>query len=81
MQTVELTKTGKSETRALRYILDAWEEALDDGVHADQLANAALFAALIELVATYGESAVITLTEGLTKRLESGEFTLQRTLQ
>jgi len=41
---------------ALRYILDAWEEALHDGI--EMLANAALFAALSDLIAVYGEDAV-----------------------
>ena len=42
---------------ALRYILDAWEEALHDGIEPEMLANAALFAALADLVAAYGEDA------------------------
>ena len=35
---------------ALRYILDAWEEALHDGIEPEMLANAALFAALADLI-------------------------------
>ncbi len=81
MQTATSISKKKSETKALRYILDAWEDALDDGIQSDQLANAALFAALTDLVAAYGESAVVKLTDGLAERLESGEFTLHRTLQ
>lgn len=81
MQTAASISQKKSETKALRYILDAWEDALDDGLNSDQVANAALFAALTDLVATYGESAVVKLTDGLATRLENGEFTLHRTLQ
>lgn len=81
MQTAASISEKKSETKALRYILDAWEDALDDGIHSDQLANAALFAALTDLVATYGEDAVVELTDGLAERLSAGEFTLHRTLQ
>jgi len=81
MQTAVSISGKKSETRALRYILDAWEDALEDGLQSDQLANAALFAALTDLVGAYGETAVVKLTDGLAKRLESGEFTLHRTLQ
>ena len=36
---------------ALRYILDAWEEALHDGIEPEMLANAALFAALLKHLA------------------------------
>ena len=47
---------------ALRYILDAWEEALHDGIEPEMLANAALFAALADLIASYGEDAVAKMT-------------------
>ena len=42
---------------ALRYILDAWEEALHDGIEPEMLANAALFASLADLIGVYGEDA------------------------
>ena len=61
---------------ALRYILDAWEEALHDGIEPEMLANAALFAALADLVASYGEDAVAKMTGGLSRRIQHGEFTL-----
>jgi hypothetical protein len=66
---------------ALRYILDAWEEALHDGIEPEMLANAALFAALADLVAAYGEDAVAKMTGGLSRRIQHGEFTLYRTPQ
>src|SRR5215475_14126004 len=66
---------------ALRYILDAWEEALHDGIEPEMLANAALFAALADLVAAYGEDAVAKMTTGLSRRIHHGEFTLRRTPQ
>ncbi len=66
---------------ALRYILDAWEEALHDGSEPEMLANAALFAALADLVAAYGEDAVANMTGGLSRRIQHGEFTLNRTPQ
>ncbi|MEO0618572.1 MAG: hypothetical protein AAFZ01_04765 [Pseudomonadota bacterium] len=81
MQTVASLCERKNESRALRYILDAWEEALDDGIPSDQLANAALFAALTDLVSSYGEESVRTLIDGLADRLDAGEFSLDRTLQ
>jgi hypothetical protein len=66
---------------ALRYILDAWEEALHDGIEPEMLANAALFAALADLIAVYGEDAVAKMTNGLSRRIHHGEFTLRRTSQ
>jgi hypothetical protein len=66
---------------ALRYILDAWEEALHDGIEPEMLANAALFAALADLIGVYGESAVAKMTAGLSRRINHGEFTLKRTSQ
>jgi hypothetical protein len=66
---------------ALRYILDAWEEALHDGLEPEMLANASLFAALSDLVTTYGEDAVAQMTDGLSERIQHGEFTLNRTTQ
>jgi len=66
---------------ALRYILDAWEEALHDGIEPEMLANAALFAALADLIGVYGEDAVAKMTGGLSRRIHHGEFTLRRTSQ
>ena len=66
---------------ALRYILDAWEEALHDGIEPEMLANAALFAALADLIGVYGEDAVAKMTNGLSRRIHHGEFTLKRTPQ
>jgi hypothetical protein len=69
------------ETAALRYILEAWNEALSEGIGPRAVANAALFAAVSELVETYGERAVVSMAEGLKARVERGEFTLKRPLQ
>ncbi|MBI1383705.1 MAG: hypothetical protein GC150_02160 [Rhizobiales bacterium] len=72
---------GRASDEALRFILEAWEMAIDEGLDADDLANAALFAALADLVAAYGEANVVRLAEGLARRIEQGEFTLSRVLQ
>lgn len=66
---------------ALRYILDAWEEALHDGIEPEMLANAALFAALADLIDVYGENAVAKMASGLSRRIHHGEFTLRRNPQ
>jgi len=61
---------------ALFYLTEAWAEALHDGVDGDCLAQASLFAALAELVGTYGEDAVATFVEGLPARVRNGEFSV-----
>ncbi len=61
---------------ALNYLNEAWAEALHDGIDGDCLAQASLFAALAELVGTYGEDAVATFAEGLASRVRTGEFSV-----
>jgi hypothetical protein len=61
---------------ALSYLNEAWAEARHDGVDGDCLAQASLFAALAELVGTYGEDAVAKFAEGLPARVRNGEFSL-----
>jgi hypothetical protein len=77
----ETTEEKARSQEALRYILDAWEEALHDGIEPEMLANAALFAALADLVESYGEDAVAKMTGGLSRRIQHGEFTLTRNPQ
>ena len=82
IQRVRETTDDKAQSQeALRYILDAWEEALHDGIEPEMLANAALFAALADLIASYGEDAVAKMTGGLSRRIQHGEFTLKRNTQ
>ena len=66
---------------ALRYILDAWEEAVYDGLDPDCIATAAIFAAMSDLIATYGEEPVAELAGRLPERIRAGEFTVNRTTQ
>ena len=66
---------------ALNLILAAWDEGTENGVAPEQMAYAALFTALTDLVSLYGEDAVIKLAKGLERRLEGGEFTLGRRMQ
>ena len=61
---------------ALTYLNEAWAEARHDGVDGDCLAQASLFAALAELVGTYGEDAVAKFVEGLPARVRNGEFSV-----
>lgn len=66
---------------ALRYILEAWEEAVYDGLDPDCIATAAIFAALSDMIATYGEEPVAAMCERLPARIRSGEFTVTKTKQ
>jgi len=75
------TLLAEQKQMALRYILDAWEEAVYDGVEPDLLVRAAMFAALSGMVATFGEDAVAKLTDGLSERILHGEFTVNRITQ
>jgi hypothetical protein len=61
---------------ALNYLNEAWAEARHEGVDGDCLAQASLFAALAELVGTYGEDAVAKFVEGLSARVRNGEFSI-----
>jgi hypothetical protein len=75
---LDAEKTENPNLYALDLILAAWDEGVDNGVTPQQMAYAAMFTALTDLVAIYGEAAVINLTKGLEKRLTQGEFTLSR---
>jgi len=66
---------------ALSYIIEAWEEAICDGLEPECLAGASLFAALTDLVSTYGEDAVSQMVKDLSNRIDQGEFTLNRVTQ
>ena len=76
----DLDLLGQDEKQAaLRFILDAWEEAIYEGLDPDCIATAAIFAALSDMIATYGEEPVAVLCERLPERIRNGEFTVQRT--
>ena len=66
---------------ALRYILDAWEEAIYEGLDPDAIATAAIFAALSDMIAIYGDEPVAVMCERLPERVRAGEFTLNKTKQ
>jgi hypothetical protein len=66
---------------ALSYLSDAWDEALGEKVDPDILANSALFLALSDLVAAYGEEAVAEFAKALPKRIEAFEFSVAVTVQ
>jgi hypothetical protein len=61
---------------ALEYVTEAFAEALLAGVDGDCFAHAALFSALQELVATYGEEPVAEFAGRLPQRIRDGEFSV-----
>ncbi len=71
-----LADSSDESLRALNYILEAWEEASDNGIRPQLVAYAAIYTALSDLVGTYGEEAVVKLVQGLGARVSAGEFTL-----
>lgn len=79
MQAFDLNDNEDTTFRALSLILNAWDEGTESGVTPEQMAYAALFAALSDLVTLHGEDAVIRLAQGLERRISQGEFTLGRT--
>ncbi len=76
-----LAESDDHSFKALGLILEAWDEGTELGVKSEQMAYAALFAALTDLVTQFGEEAVVELTRGLEKRVQTGEFTLGRVVQ
>ena len=81
MTTVTLTARDAVSDReqkqaALGYLHEAWAEAQLDGVDGDCMAQACLFSALSELIATYGEEATARFADGLAVRVRNGEFTV-----
>jgi predicted YcjX-like family ATPase len=71
----------KAKQAALRFILEAWEEAVYEGLDSDCIATAAIFAALSDMITTYGEEPVASMAERLPERIRSGEFTVAKTKQ
>lgn len=62
---------------ALNLILGAWDDALKQGVAPELLASTAIFAALTDMIDSYGADAVADFCAGLPARIRAGEFTMQ----
>jgi hypothetical protein len=71
------TPEREQKFAALGYLHEAWAEARLDGIEDDCMAQACLFAALAELVSTYGEAAAAQFANGLSDRIRNGEFSLE----
>ena len=70
----DLAEASADKRAALSYVVEAFVEAQLDGLDADCMAQAALFAAFQELVATYSEDATADFAQGLPERIRSGAF-------
>ena len=81
MQAFESVESVDARMRALHYILEAWEEGTGNGIAPEMMAYAALYTALTDLVASFGEDSVVSLVNGLVPRVQKGEFTVYRSRQ
>lgn len=66
---------------ALRHLAVAWVDAEDAGIDAEDVAHAAVYAALATLVNLYGEEEVARIFMDLPLRIVAGEFNLDRSVQ
>jgi hypothetical protein len=69
---------AEKKRAALAYLTAAWDEAIAEGIDSEILAHAALFAALSDLISTYGEEPVAELVGSLSDRIRRSEFTVSR---
>lgn len=72
----DLRQSSDTSLKALNIILDAWDLGAEDGVAPEIMAYAALYTALTDLVALFGEEAVAALTGNLVRKVEKGDFTM-----
>jgi hypothetical protein len=77
----ELPELSAIKQAALSYVTEAFAEAELDGLDADCMAQAALFAAFTELVTTYGEEAVAEYAATFADKIRSGTFSMMATLK
>jgi hypothetical protein len=81
MLAFESVESDDARMKALNYILEAWEEGTGSGIAPEMMAYAALYTALTDLVASFGEESVVSLVNGLVPRVQKGEFTVYRSRQ
>jgi hypothetical protein len=66
-----------ARSAALRYVSEAFAEAVLDGIDGEAFAEAAIGAAFRELVAVHGEERAAVIAETLSQRIRTGEFSAQ----
>ena len=62
---------------ALKLMLEAWDEAVAQGASPEMVASSAIFAALTDMIDTYGENTVADMVAEWPDRIRDGEFTLK----
>lgn len=65
-----------AKRRALELVLNAWDQALAEGVEPEVIASVAIYAALADMVDRFGAEAVAEFCATLPERARRGEFTL-----
>ncbi len=63
---------------ALELLLDAWDDAVNQGVAPELVASSAIFAALSDMIDMYGEEPVAEMASGLPERIRRGEFSMRQ---
>lgn len=76
MQLDDLRHSGDASLKALGLILDAWDAGTDSGVRPEMMAYAAIYTALTDLVALFGEDAVAALAGNLARKVAKGDFSM-----
>ncbi len=74
----EERRDTEAREAALNYVSEAFALAALDGIHGDALAEAALSAAMCELVAVRGEDGARRAAAHLADRVTAGEFSDSR---
>ena len=74
----EADARGAAVSTAMTYVGEAFELAALDGVEPQDLAEAALCAAMCELVAVHGEERAAGIATRLADRTAAGEFSVSR---
>ena len=62
----------EKKARALELVLDAWDEALSEGVDPEVIASVAIYAAMADMVDRFGEQAVADFCATWPERIRNG---------
>lgn len=73
---IEDARDANARHAALTYVSEAFALAALDGIEVDAFAEAALCAAMCELVAVHGEESAAQIAGRLAERAAAGEFSI-----
>jgi hypothetical protein len=74
MRLDDLRQSSDTSLKALGLMLDAWDAGVEGGVEPEIMAYAAIYTALTDLVALFGEEAVAQLAGNLARKVQNGDF-------